>query len=34
MNEERPVADVMMEFKTEYLEAFQRVDGFLDGEAK
>ena len=34
MNEERSVADVMMEFKTEYLEAFQRVEGFLEGVAK
>jgi len=34
MNEERSVADVMMEFRTEYLEAFQRVEGFLEGVAK
>ena len=34
MNEERSVADVMVEFKTEYLEAFQRVEGFLEGVAK
>jgi hypothetical protein len=31
MNEERSVADVMMEFKNEYLEAFQRVERFLVG---
>ncbi|REJ70970.1 MAG: nitronate monooxygenase [Proteobacteria bacterium] len=34
MNEERSVSDVMMEFKTEYLEAFQRIEGFLEGVAK
>ena len=34
MNEERSVADVMMEFRTEYSEAFQRVEGFLEGVAK
>ena len=34
MSEERAVADVMMEFKTEYLEAFQRIEGFLEGAAK
>lgn len=34
MNEERSVADVMMEFKNEYLEAFQRLEGFLEGVAK
>lgn len=34
MNEERSVTDVMMEFKTEYLEAFQRIERFLEGVAK
>jgi len=32
--EERSVTDVMMELRTKYLEAFQRVEGLLDGVAK